>query len=419
MALKTCFECGNEVSDSAKFCPNCGIPIRENNIVPLHQELHNGQPYQFDSNAGAQHEQHVPHAQQHVENAQNTRQHEQHVPLAQQHAQNVHNAQHEQYHQHVHQHDQHQQGGLMRDFTGITNFVKGSNPIHIGGGSLKRWTWFLVANVAIVLSLSIISAGALVAVAPFILLLGFTFPFIGLLFSKARAKKVHNMYIIDPNNYQNEEERSLYELVASLCEKAGMTKMPEVGIYASGDVNAFATGASKSNSLVAFSTALLDQMDEQAIAAVAAHEVAHISNGDMVTLSLVQSVVNTIVLLITLPLSIIKWLSFFSEQVSALMFIIIAIVKMLVSAVLVFLGSLVVKAFSRRREFAADKLASELIDSNSMIHALESLKGGNPRISKEQKPYAAFMISTPEKMLDVFSTHPSLDRRIARLKGTK
>lgn len=99
------------------------------------------------------------------------------------------------------------------------------------------------------------------------------------------------------------------------------------------------------------------------------------------------------------------------------MFFVITIVKFLISLILIFLGSLVVKAFSRRREFAADKLAGELIDRESMIYALESLKGGNPRIVKEQEAYAAFKINTPERMLDIFSTHPSLERRIERLKN--
>ncbi|SHG96206.1 protease HtpX [Ornithinibacillus halophilus] len=344
MALLSCFECGNQVSDQAAACPHCGAPFQEQAATAT-------------------------------------------------------------------------EVGPMRDFGGITSFIKGSEAIRVKGGTMKRWTWFILANVAIVASLSIISGGALIAIAPFFLLFGFTFPFIGLLFSKTFAKKAHHMHIINPEGFQNEEEKSLYEMVASLCSKAGMQHMPEVGIYESRDVNAFATGPSKKRSLVAFSTALLEQMDEEAIAAVAAHEVAHISNGDMVTLSLVQSVVNTIVLLITLPLNMIKWVAFFSENVSALMFYLIAFVKFVATLVLAFLGSLVVKAFSRKREFAADKLASELINKESMIFALESLKMDNPVVVKEQKAYAALKISSPSRVWDIFSTHPSLERRIERLKN--
>lgn len=127
-----------------------------------------------------------------------------------------------------------------------------------------------------------------------------------LLFSRSIAKRVHGIQLIDPNNLQNEEERSLYELVSSLCKKAGLVKIPEIGLYASQEMNAFATGATKKSSLIAFSTGLVDNMDETAIAAVAAHEIAHISNGDMITLALVQSVINSIIFLITLPLTIIK-----------------------------------------------------------------------------------------------------------------
>lgn len=160
-------------------------------------------------------------------------------------------------------------------------------------------------------------------------------------------------------------------------------------------------------------------MDEEAIAAVAAHEVAHIANGDMITMALVQSVVNVFVYLITIPLTIIEWIAFFSDNVSAAASWVISILRFLTSTFLFFLGSLVVKAFSRRREFKADKLAAQLLRKESMIHALEQLRHEEPVVLKSQKAYAALKINAPSRWLDLFSDHPSLERRIKALQKLK
>ncbi len=300
-------------------------------------------------------------------------------------------------------------------FGPITEQVNASPAILVKLGKAKRLFWFLIANAAIVLSLTLISGGALLGFMPFVLLLGCTFPFITLLLSRWLAKRSHGIQIIQPD-FQSDEQEGLYTLVTSLCKRAGLRIMPEVGIYQSEEMNAFATGRSRNSSLVAFSSGLLESMDERGIAAVAAHEIAHIANGDMVTITLVQSVVNTVVLLCTIPLKLIEWLAFFSDSVSAVAFWITSIIRFLITLLLVFLGSLVVKAFSRRREFQADKLASELLDKDSMIHALESLKHDKPVVMKKQRGYAALKISSPKRFMDLFSTHPSLEKRIFALQ---
>jgi heat shock protein HtpX len=305
------------------------------------------------------------------------------------------------------------------NLSSITLGIAKNSELNVKSKNVKRFTWFVLVNAAIILSLSIISSGSLLGLTPFIILLGCIFPIFSLLFSKLLAKRAHRMTIIDPNHFKNKDEESLYQLVDTLSKKAGIKRTPEVGIYSSRDMNAFATGPSKNNSLVAFSTGLLMNMDEKAISAVAAHEIAHIANGDMITLSLVQSVINSIVLVITIPLSFIKWIAFFSENVSALAFWLIAIAKFIITTILLFLGNLVVKAFSRRREYEADKLAARLIDKESMIHALECLRNDNSISPKEQKAYAAFKINSPKGWFDIFSTHPSLEKRIASLMKEK
>jgi heat shock protein HtpX len=303
-----------------------------------------------------------------------------------------------------------------KDFSGISLNVLNSQPIPIKNGLLKRFGWFFAVNAAIVVSLSVITAGAAISLMPFLLLVSCLFPFISLLFSRWIAKRAHHIALIDPTRFQNEEEKSLYELIKTLSNKAGLPRVPEVGIYESPEVNAFATGATRKSSLVAFSTALIDNMDETAVAAVAAHEIAHIANGDMITMALVQSVVNSIIYLITLPLTLIKWAAFFSDQVSAGAYWFIVIARFVCTIILLFLGSLVVKAFSRRREFKADQLAATLLAPSAMIHALEHLRHEKPVVLRTQRAYAAFKINSPRRWLDLFSNHPSLERRIQRLQ---
>src|SRR5690606_36758207 len=155
-----------------------------------------------------------------------------------------------------------------RDFSSISKRINQSQPIAVKNGLMKRFGWFFLVNAVIVLSISLITGGAALSLVPFLLIFGCLFPFISLLFSRWIAKRVHHIEMIDPTHFRNEEEQSLYELVASLSSKSGLTKVPEVGIYDSDEVNAFATGATKNASMVAFSSGLIDHMDEKAIAAV-------------------------------------------------------------------------------------------------------------------------------------------------------
>lgn len=302
------------------------------------------------------------------------------------------------------------------DNRAIVNRIQENNP-KIKTGVWKAIGWFILTNLMILLSLAILSSGALIGVFPYVLLLGCVLPFVTLWFSRWRAKRTHPMYLIDKDHFHNEEEKQLYEIVELLSRKAGMKRTPQIGLYQSSEVNAFATGATRNRSLVAFSSGLIETLDDRAIAAVAAHEIAHIANGDMVTLTLVQSVVNTIVLLCTLPLRLLGWfLLWFTERGNEWMYGLVTVVRWLLTVCLVFLGTLVVKAFSRRREFKADRLAGQLVDKESMIHALNCLKRHAPIVLREQRAFAAFRINGTKRWLDIFSDHPSLERRIERLK---
>lgn len=299
----------------------------------------------------------------------------------------------------------------------ITNYVRFRGTLDLRSNLYRTIGWFALANAAVVLSLAIISGGALLGAAPFVLLLGCLLPFIMLGLSKWLARRAHRMQQVKDGQFRVEGEEHLYRLVESLATRANLPTTPEVWIYDSDDMNAFATGPGRANAMLAFSTGLLAHMDERGIAAVAAHEIAHVANGDMLTLSLVQSVVNAIALLITIPLWFIKIAAFFSNEVGLLMYWLISACTWIITAIVLFLGNLVVMAFSRKREYEADALAARLIDSGSMIHALQVLGTEVPLFPKEQKAYATCKINNAVGWASIFSTHPSIENRIRRLGG--
>lgn len=297
----------------------------------------------------------------------------------------------------------------------ISTFESKSN-LNLTGNVWKTLGWFGIANASVILSVAIMTGGALLGYAPFLLVIGSVFPMISLLFSKFLAKFTHNIQLINNTHFRSKYEEDLYRLIERLSIRAGLDKMPEVGVYESNDMNAFATGFNRNNSLIAFSTELIQSMSEEEIAAVAAHEMAHIANGDMITMAIVQSVVNAFVLLLTLPLRFIHFFARYSREVGFVTELIISLVKLVVTVILMFLGNLVVKAFSRKREYEADKLAAQLIDKKPMITALKTLSTETSIIPKAQKEFAALKISTPITIMEIFSTHPPLEKRIQRLQ---
>ena len=304
-------------------------------------------------------------------------------------------------------------------FDKIIGFFESKTKMNLTGNAWKTLGWFGAANAAVILSITLISGGSLFYLTPFLLIIGSVFPLLSLLFSKYLAKKAHGIRIIQKGHFHNGYEADLYELVERLGKRAGLNETPEVGLYESEDMNAFATGMNRNNSMVAFSTGLLTKMSEEEIAAVAAHEMGHIANGDMITMSIVQSAVNAFVLLITIPLYLAQFFSFFSENVGLLAYVIISAIRFLVTGVLMFLGNLIVKAFSRKREYEADTLAARLISRDSMISALKTLSMENTPLPKGQKDYAVLKINAPAGLAEIFSTHPSLEKRIQRLQSLK
>jgi heat shock protein HtpX len=296
----------------------------------------------------------------------------------------------------------------------------------------KRITLFLIVNILVVTVISfllyifniqpfLVQNGLdIKSLALFCLIWGMGGAFISLLMSKMMAKWMMGVQIIKTDTYDSEKQW-LISTVHELSTKAGLPKMPEVGVYQSTDVNAFATGPSRSNSLVAVSSGLLHRMDRDQAAGVIGHEITHIANGDMVTMTLLQGVINAFVMFLARGLAFVisRSLNSKNERSSPSPFIYHGVVMVLEIAFMI-LGSLVVARFSRYREFRADAGGAKLAGKEKMIKALVALKSiSQPQQSKTNaKAFEALQISNrSSNFLKLFATHPPLDERIARLQS--
>jgi len=289
---------------------------------------------------------------------------------------------------------------------------------------MKRIFYFLVTNLAIVLVLSITMR--LLGVEPFLnanglnlnsllifaTVMGFGGAFISLAISKWSAKQMSGAVTIE--NPKTPDEIWLMNIVKKQSQAVGI-QMPEVAIFNSPAVNAFATGMSRNSSLVAVSSGLLEMMTKDEAEAVIGHEISHIANGDMVTLTLIQGVVNTFVLFFSRVIGYtVDKVVFKTRQGTGPAFFITMIISELLLGVL---ASIVVMWFSRQREYRADFGGGQLAGKQKMIAALQRLKT-QYEASALPKSIAALGISGEQGigLKELFSTHPSLDDRIARLQ---
>ncbi len=290
---------------------------------------------------------------------------------------------------------------------------------------MKRIILFVLTNVLVVAVLGIVASllgvnryltasglnlGALLG---FALVMGFGGAIISLLISKPMAKWTSGVRIIDPP--QNSDEAWIVETVRKLAEKAGIG-MPEVGIF-EGDPNAFATGAFKNSALVAVSTGLLQGMTHEEIEAVIGHEISHVANGDMVTMTLIQGVMNTFVVFLSrvIGYAVDSFLRKGDDRSSG-PGIGYMISTFVLDIVLGFAAAMVVAWFSRHREFRADAGAAQLMGRRQpMVNALARLGGMAP--GELPKSVAAFGIAGGIGQL--FSTHPPIEARIAALQNAQ
>jgi heat shock protein HtpX len=287
----------------------------------------------------------------------------------------------------------------------------------------KRIFLFLATNLAIIVTLSFVLrllgvAGYIrpdgginhTALMAFALVWGMVGALISLLMSRAIAKMSLGVRLVNGQTGHAELDW-LYNTVGRLARQANLP-MPEVGYYESGEVNAFATGPSKSRSLVAVSSGLLRNMRQDEVEGVLAHELSHIANGDMVTMTLIQGVVNAFVIYLSRVIAGIVRNAVDERYAVVLSFVVMIVLDILLGI----LGMIIVAWFSRAREFRADAGAASLAGREKMIAALRRLQGAKQLVDNREPELATLKISGRRAML-LFATHPPLEARIAALEN--
>ncbi len=291
----------------------------------------------------------------------------------------------------------------------------------------KRIVLFLVVNALVVFTISIITStlglnsylrdygldqGSLMV---FCAVWGMGGAFISLLFSRAMAKWTMGVQIIDPATAEP-ELRELVQVVYRLSREVGLPQMPEVGVYQGQELNAFATGPTKSMALVAVSTGLLQRMNRDEVEAVLGHEISHVANGDMVTMTLLQGVVNAFVMFFARILAYALTAGRQSEgEQRGVNLGAYYLVQMLLEVVFMLLGSIVVAWFSRLREFRADAGGARLSGTRNMVNALQALKTYSEERAVPANLKTLMISEGRSPLMNLFASHPPLDDRIARL----
>lgn len=298
----------------------------------------------------------------------------------------------------------------------------------------KRVFLFVIVNALVLVTISILTS--LLGLQPHLTQRGYSIEdlmlwcalwgmggaFISLGLSRVMAKWGMGVRVIDPKNIPDSQSRWLVETVHRLAYQAGLSAMPEVGVYDSPEVNAFATGPTRSRSLVAVSTGLLHNMNQDQAEGVLAHEIAHIANGDMVTMTLIQGIINAFVMFFARIIASVIASSIKSDggRATAQFFITIAL-----EIALTMLGMIVVGYFSRRREYRADQGGAELAGKNKMIGALQVLQRVyEPSLEAaaasghNKANYDTLKISGKSRgLMALMASHPPLEERIRRLQG--
>lgn len=286
---------------------------------------------------------------------------------------------------------------------------------------MKRIALFLIVNIAVIFVLGIvlnivfaatgIQPSSIPGLLIFAALFGFGGSFISLMMSKGMALRSVGGTVIE--NPRNETEHWLMETVSRQAQQVGVG-MPTVAVYDSPDINAFATGAKRDASLVAVSTGLLHNMTRDEAEAVLAHEMSHIANGDMVTMTLLQGVVNTFVIFLSRFIANMVASNDDEEGQGSSMMVYFA-VSIVLELVFGFLASFITMWYSRRREFYADAGSANLVGKHKMIAALERLKMSHePELEGSMM---AFGINGKKSITELLMSHPPLDKRIEALRN--
>lgn len=304
---------------------------------------------------------------------------------------------------------------------------------------LKRFGYFILTGILVAITVSFVvsfisrffninlQGGGYAGLFILCLIYGMVGSFISLQLSRWMAKRFHGVEVIDPST-TNAAERKLIDKVYQIARNAGLDVMPEVGYYQSADVNAFATGPSKSRSLVAVSTGLMHNMNDAELEGVLAHEIAHIANGDMVTLTLIQGVVNAFAMFFAHILTTIIMNAFRrsdDDRRGFGDFMLRNMIYNVIAIVFTILGSIIVNYFSRQREFRADAGGAKYSSPDKMTAALMKLQTvyNMPQNQSNDDEEGADKLATMKisgkssGIATLFMTHPPLEERISALKN--
>ena len=280
----------------------------------------------------------------------------------------------------------------------------------------KIGTWVTMGLFATFLLVYIFVGDEMLNYFPLLILFAFGSPFISLMMSKATVKRAYNIRMIGESGARTEKEKLVIDTITLFSQKLGLQKLPEIGVYPSNDINAFATGASKNSAMVAVSQGLLNSMNETEIIGVLAHEMSHVVNGDMLTSSILEGFVSAFGLIATLPFLMGGNNNRGRRAASSMA------TYYVVRNIANFFGKIVSSAYSRRREFAADKLAAEITEPAYMKSALvrlQEISEGRIALQDSDREFASFKITNNFSMgnlANLFASHPSLEKRIAAIE---
>lgn len=304
----------------------------------------------------------------------------------------------------------------MKGLAELKNKVVNAPHLNI----FKVATWATMGVFATYLLIYIFAGEEMLKYYPLLIAFAFGAPFVSLMTSKASVKRAYNIRMIGNGGARTEKEQLVVDTVTLLSEKLNLQKLPEIGVYPSYDINAFATGASKNSAMVAVSQGLLNNMNETEIIGVLAHEMSHVVNGDMLTSTILEGFVSAFSIVIILIVNILLSNNRKNNRVGGA--IASTATFYWLRGVLNFFGRILASWYSRRREFGADRLAAQITEPAYMKSALvrlQEISEGRVNLQPNDREFAAFKITNNFSMggfANLFATHPSLEKRIAAIE---
>ena len=284
----------------------------------------------------------------------------------------------------------------------------------------KVASWATMGVFATYLLIYVFAGEEMLKYYPLLIAFAFGAPFVSLMTSKASVKRAYNIRMIGNGGARTEKEQLVVDTITLFSQKLNLQKLPEIGVYPSNDINAFATGASKNSAMVAVSQGLLNNMNETEIIGVLAHEMSHVVNGDMLTSTILEGFVSAFSIVIVLIVNILLSNNRKNNRVGSAIASTASFYWL--RGFLNFLGRIVASWYSRRREFGADRLAAQITEPAYMKSALirlQEISEGRVNLQASDREFAAFKITNNFSMggfANLFATHPSLEKRIAAIE---